>query len=145
MPCWRGSTGRQVNVYGVSVGYMLAVILRLGGGESIISLDPFIYYPNYIAAEKRQLFPFKTLAMLCNFAATILISELTHYLFMSGTLSLRWDCWKCFSEGKGDDDISIELEGSAVKEAMSSDAEGGDRAVTSEKKEDPDSVQLGEI
>lgn len=60
------------NTYGSFVGYIVAVILRLGGGEPLFKLDAFIPYPEWM--------PFRTLAMVCSLIAIMLFSYLFYYL-----------------------------------------------------------------
>ena len=70
----------HVNAYGSFVGFVLGTILRFGGGEPSLSLDPFIKYP-YYDEVLGQLFPFKTLAMIVNFIAVVVVSFIFKYLF----------------------------------------------------------------
>ena len=78
------------NPYGSFVGYMASVILRFGGGEPTLSIDPFIEYPNY-DEEMGQLFPFRTFAMLSCIFCVVTVSWITNYLFKSGRLPQHWD------------------------------------------------------
>ena len=70
----------HVNPYGSFVGFILGTILRFGGGEPSLNLDPFIKFPHYDEVLG-QLFPFKTLAMIVNFVAVVAVSLLFKYLF----------------------------------------------------------------
>ena len=92
------------NTYGALVGYITAVILRVGGGEAVIHLEPFIEYPYYNPIDG-QLFPFRTLAMCCSFMAIVLVSYLTKSLFVSKFLPNKCDIFKCFHE-----EIALEFE-----------------------------------
>lgn len=78
---------KDVNTYGALIGYVIALILRIGGGEVTIGLDPFIKYPFYSNKKKEQLFPFRTLAMLCSFFAIVFVSYFVKFLFNSAYLS----------------------------------------------------------
>ena len=80
----------NVNPYGSYVGFVLGTILRFGGGEPSLFLDPFIKYPFYDEVWG-QLFPFKTLAMIVNFIAVIVVSLLFKYLFEHNILPKRWE------------------------------------------------------
>lgn len=93
---------RDVNTYGALMGYIVAVILRVGGGEKKINLDPFIKYPYYNEIDG-QLFPFRTLAMLCSFATIILVSFATKFLFSTKCLPKAWDVFNCFSSKQEDE------------------------------------------
>ena len=87
---------KDVNTYGALLGYIVAVILRVGGGEQLINLDPFIKYP-YYNENDGQLFPFRTFAMLCSFVTIILVSYATKFLFESRGVSTRYDVFQSFS------------------------------------------------
>ena len=65
-----------VNVYGSIMAYILGLLLRLGGGEPLISLKPFIEYPYYDDIDG-QLFPFRTLSMFVTLIKLILVSYVT--------------------------------------------------------------------
>ena len=88
---------KSTNTYGSLISYLIGLILRIGGGEKSIGLEPFIKYPFYSEADG-QLFPFKTLAMLCSFATLILVSYLTKFLFERQILPLWLDVAGCFKQ-----------------------------------------------
>lgn len=95
----------DVNCYGVAVGYLLALVLRLGGGEDFIHLDAFIHYPYFDHEKNKQLFPYKTLAMLCNLLATVVVSGHSTYLFEKGILGSKFDIFKVFERPHPDDTV----------------------------------------
>ena len=76
----------MTNPYGSFIGFLLGLILRFGGGEPTLSLKPFIKYPFYDEVLEMQLFPYKTMAMLCTFIAIIGVSFLFNWLFKKGHL-----------------------------------------------------------
>ena len=86
---------KDVNTYGAFMGYIVAVILRVGGGEAVINLDPFIKYPYYNEVDG-QLFPFRTFAMLCSFATIIVVSYAAKTVSESNVLPKQWDVFQCF-------------------------------------------------
>ena len=88
---------KDVNTYGALLGYIVAVILRVGGGEAVINLDPFIKYPFYNETDG-QLFPFRTFAMLCSLTMIISTSFIMKILFESKLVSKRFDIFQCFPE-----------------------------------------------
>ena len=92
------------NTYGAMMGYITAVVLRVGGGESVIGLEPFIKYP-YFNAIDGQLFPFRTFAMGCSFISIVFTSYFTKYLFSSNILPRKCDIFNCFHE-----EVVIEFE-----------------------------------
>ena len=79
-----------VNIYGAVIAYPLGLILRLGGGEPLISLKPFIKYPYYNDVDG-QLFPFRLLSMLVTLATLLIISYIVRHLFESGILPKKYD------------------------------------------------------
>ncbi|XP_071946750.1 high-affinity choline transporter 1-like isoform X2 [Antedon mediterranea] len=81
------------NTYGSLAAYILGLSLRLGGGEPLLSLSPFIEYPFFDNGE--QLFPFRTFSMLVSLTTLILFSYLFHYIFTKNVLDKKWDIFKC--------------------------------------------------
>ncbi|XP_058479302.1 high-affinity choline transporter 1-like [Solea solea] len=94
---------KGTNTYGSVAGYVFGLLLRIGGGEPYLKLPPFIFYPGWVAQEKRhhltgeveyfvqQRFPFKSVSMVASFLANVGFSYLTKYLFESGMLSHKYD------------------------------------------------------
>ncbi|CAH1244555.1 SLC5A7 [Branchiostoma lanceolatum] len=85
------------NTYGSLCGYIVGMILRLCGGETIIGLPPAIKYPFFEESSNTQLFPFRTLAMLCSFATILLVSLITERLFKGEVVPLKYDIAGCYS------------------------------------------------
>jgi high affinity choline transporter 7 len=80
----------KANRIGSMAAFFLSLALRLGGGEPLLGLKPFIHYPEifsaflpgrpqdwYDPATGAVLFPFKTLAAAVGFVALPLVSRLT--------------------------------------------------------------------
>jgi high affinity choline transporter 7 len=79
------------NRIGSMAAFFLSLVLRLGGGEPLLGLKPFIHYPEifaaflpggrpqewYDASTGAMLFPFKTLAAAAGFAVLPVVSRLT--------------------------------------------------------------------
>jgi high affinity choline transporter 7 len=84
---------RKTNRIGSVAGFVLALVLRLGGGEPLFGIPPLIPYPELLAgvlpgtpgswydAGGAMLFPFKTLAALAGAVTVPAVSRLT----------ARWD------------------------------------------------------
>ncbi|VDM23367.1 unnamed protein product [Wuchereria bancrofti] len=77
-------------------------MLRLSGGEPLLSFPAFIHYPMYEEVIKEdgtilgtQFFPFRTMAMLGSFITCIGTSYLSEYLFANGILPVGMDFLKC--------------------------------------------------
>ena len=83
------------NTYGSFLGYIVGLVLRVGGGEDKIGLPPFIKYPYYNDTDV-QLFPFRTLAMIASFVTIILVSYALKFLFEKEIIPLKLDFLHCF-------------------------------------------------
>uniref|UniRef100_A0A915Q563 High-affinity choline transporter 1 n=1 Tax=Setaria digitata TaxID=48799 RepID=A0A915Q563_9BILA len=93
---------KQSNTYGSVTGYIVGLLLRLSGGEPLLSFPAFIHYPMYEEVTNAdgtilgtQFFPFRTMAMLGSFIACIGTSYLSEYLFSNGILPTGMDFLKC--------------------------------------------------
>ncbi len=80
----------DVNAYGSFIGYIVGVILRLGGGDTNLGLTPFIVYP-YYDKQVGQLFPYKTFSMLISMFLIWIVSKITKVLFCKGILPQKLD------------------------------------------------------
>lgn len=65
---------RYCNTYGSLSAYIVAFLVRLSGGEPLMGLPALIHYPGYDTDEDRQLFPFRTMAMLLSLFTLIGVS-----------------------------------------------------------------------
>ncbi len=81
------------NTYGSVASYIIGFIARVSGGEPLMNLEPFIYFPFWNGTD--QLFPFRTLAMVLSLISVLVFSFLTRYLFESGKLPPSWDILRC--------------------------------------------------
>ncbi len=64
---------RKSNAYGAVAGFVVAFILRAGGGEPAFGIDPWLPYP---VTDDIITFPFRTLAMLSNLVTIMVVSRL---------------------------------------------------------------------
>src|SRR5262249_1318192 len=78
----------KVNRTGSIVAFCVSLILRLGGGEPLFNLPPFIPYPEIFTSDPAKwydagamLFPFKTLSTVVGIVLLPVVSRLT----------ARWD------------------------------------------------------
>lgn len=67
---------KKANTWGSLSGFVVALMLRLGGGEPVLGLPRWIDYP-MIDANGVVNFPFRTTAMLASLITIILVSRLT--------------------------------------------------------------------
>lgn len=97
-----------VNTYGSLAAFIVGLVLRLGGGESVIGLPPFIKYPLFDEKLNKQFFPFRTLAMLASLITLITVSFIFNVIFRRLRISNRFDFLQAF-----------ELEETAIVHKMS--------------------------
>jgi len=65
---------KHCNTYGSLAAYIVALFIRLSGGEVILGLPALIHYPGYDEETSTQLFPFRTMAMLMSLITLIFVS-----------------------------------------------------------------------
>ena len=100
------------NTYGAITGYIVALFLRLGGGEPAFNLPGFIPYPGNYVDESGSIvngFPLKTFVMLSDFLTVVAVSLLTRKLYQMGLISDRMDFAQCFHK-KHKDQLEPEIE-----------------------------------
>ncbi len=66
---------RNANLYGSIAGFVVAAILRIGGGEQAIGLPPLLPYP--MIENGTVLFPFRTLTCITAFFTIFVVSKLS--------------------------------------------------------------------
>ncbi|EDW83673.1 uncharacterized protein Dwil_GK13737 [Drosophila willistoni] len=86
---------KHCNTYGSLAAYIVALLIRLSGGEAILGLPAFIKYPGYDEEEKQQMFPFRTMAMLLSLITLVFVSWWTKMMFESGKLPPSYDYFRC--------------------------------------------------
>ena len=87
---------KKANFYGALAGFLVAFILRFGGGEASLGLPTILPYPVLDAATELAkdgsriaiLFPFRTFAMLCGLISIILVSRLTQKSLPASELAI---------------------------------------------------------
>ena len=67
---------RRANVAGSLSGFIVALVLRLGGGEPVLGIPRWIDYPMVDTAGVVN-FPFRTFSMLCALLSIIIVSRMT--------------------------------------------------------------------
>uniref|UniRef100_A0A0N4ZCS3 High-affinity choline transporter 1-like n=1 Tax=Parastrongyloides trichosuri TaxID=131310 RepID=A0A0N4ZCS3_PARTI len=83
------------NTYGCLCGYIVGLVIRLAGGEPLVHLPAFVYFPMYDESSGMQYFPFRTMAMLASLSTCIGVSLYSRHLFTSGKLSPEMDFLNC--------------------------------------------------
>ena len=68
---------KKTNTIGSLVGFIVALILRIGGGEAVLGIPTFLPYP-MIGEDGVVNFPFRTTAMLSSMITIMVVSRLTH-------------------------------------------------------------------
>jgi high affinity choline transporter 7 len=66
---------KYANTYGAMAGFIVSLVLRIGGGEPMLGLPPLLPYP--MVENGVVLFPFRTFAMLCGLITIIVVSYFT--------------------------------------------------------------------
>ena len=82
------------NEIGCWAGYILGMLLRLTGGETILGFPPLIKYPWFDEVSGKQLFPFKTLCMVVCLTTTIVVSLIVN-------------CWRKKEKGNEKDNLGM--------------------------------------
>ncbi|XP_055325569.1 high-affinity choline transporter 1 [Sitodiplosis mosellana] len=83
------------NTYGSLAAYIVGFAVRLSGGEALIGLPALIHFPGYEEETQRQLFPFRTMAMLLSLITLWGVSEYTKFMFETGRLAPQYDYFRC--------------------------------------------------
>ncbi|XP_065362742.1 high-affinity choline transporter 1 [Calliphora vicina] len=86
---------KHCNTYGSLAAYIVALFIRLSGGEALLGLPALIHFPGYDEENQTQLFPFRTMAMLLSLITLILVSWWTKMMFESGKLPPSYDVFRC--------------------------------------------------
>lgn len=66
------------NTYGSLAAYIVAFYIRMAGGEPLLGLRPMIHFPGWDG--EKQLFPFRTTAMLCSLFTLVFVSWFTKWV-----------------------------------------------------------------
>lgn len=72
------------NTYGSLSAYIVGLLIRFSGGEALIGLPAFIHFPGYDEENQRQLFPFRTMAMLLSLITLWGVSYYSKWVFETG-------------------------------------------------------------
>lgn len=83
------------NTYGSLAAYIVGFAVRLSGGEALIGLPALIHFPGYDEENQRQLFPFRTMAMLLSLITLWGVSEYTKFVFETGRFPPQYDYFRC--------------------------------------------------
>ena len=85
-------------------GSILGTFLRLCGGLNEFGVGALIKYPFYDDERGIQLFPMRTLSMLCCLTTIIVLSHLSKYLFVNNILPTSADIFRCFQRGPANEE-----------------------------------------
>ncbi|KAK3085638.1 hypothetical protein FSP39_006486 [Pinctada imbricata] len=86
------------NTYGSLCGFVVALLLRCLGGEPALKMPVVLKYPMFDETSGEQLFPYKTLAMLCSLGTLVGVSLLTNFIFTRNIIGKKFDIFHCFQE-----------------------------------------------
>jgi len=76
----------RANAYGALAGFLVAFVLRFGGGDPTLGLPILLPYP--MVEDGVNLFPFRTLAMVSGLLTIIIVSRLTGHWHKPRALSV---------------------------------------------------------
>ncbi|XP_076365528.1 high-affinity choline transporter 1-like isoform X2 [Tachypleus tridentatus] len=85
---------RYCNTYGSLSAFVVGLLLRALGGESILGLEPVIHYP-FFSETSGQRFPFRTLSMLASLITLMAVSGITKWIFKMNYLPAKLDIFHC--------------------------------------------------
>lgn len=83
------------NTYGSFSAYVVAFLVRLSGGEPLLGLPAAIHYPGYDEDNHRQLFPFRTMAMVMSLITLVGVSWYSKWAFETGRIEPKYDIFRC--------------------------------------------------
>lgn len=69
------------NTYGSLAAYIIAFVVRLCGGEPYLGLPAAIEFPGYDPITQKQMFPFRTMAMVMSLVTLIGVSWFSKWVF----------------------------------------------------------------
>ncbi|XP_065216726.1 high-affinity choline transporter 1 isoform X2 [Planococcus citri] len=115
---------KYCNTYGSLSAYIIALSVRISGGEAMLGLPAFIHFPGWDG--EKQHFPFRTTAMLLSLFTLVFVSWLSKWLFETGRLSAQHDYFHCVVNipedvvKVGDEDDEHHQQRTALKASSSS-------------------------
>ena len=68
----------KANAAGAVAGFVVAFVLRFGGGDETLGIPLLLPYP--MVEDGVSLFPFRTTAMVAGLLSSLLVSRLRHFL-----------------------------------------------------------------
>jgi len=86
------------NTYGSVFSFIVGLTLRLCCGESSFNLDAVISFGEITNPETNETgpVPYRTFVMLISLACHVLVSTLTHYLFVEEKIPQKFDFFRCY-------------------------------------------------
>lgn len=88
-----------VDSYGCIAGYLVAVVIRISGGEKSLGIPVFVEYPYYDVRTHTQKFPFRSLAMLGSILVQLIVSFFTRNLLGEGFFPRCCDVLDVYAPG----------------------------------------------
>ncbi|XP_066602901.1 high affinity choline transporter 1-like [Prorops nasuta] len=103
-----------VDTYGCIASYVVAIVLRIAGGEKNLGLPALIEYPFFDHVTQTQRFPFRTAIMILAIFTHLVVSYFSRNLFGKGYCPEYCDVLNVYSPGKQKDQPTVAQSHSGV-------------------------------
>ncbi|XP_015590322.1 high-affinity choline transporter 1 [Cephus cinctus] len=129
-----------VDTYGCLAAYVVAIALRISGGEKGLGLPPLIEYPFYDMHTQTQKFPFRTVAMLTGLVVQLVVSFFTRNLLGKGYFPRCCDILGVYSPRKSKDPAGVvqSSSGAALIDSVGNGPTSGGTSATTPEDNRPD-------
>ncbi|XP_001601020.3 high-affinity choline transporter 1 [Nasonia vitripennis] len=116
-----------VDSYGCLAGYVVAIVVRISGGEKSLGIPVLVEYPFYDYRTHTQKFPFRSAAMLSAIFAQLIVSFFTRNLLGDGYFPRCCDVLNVYAPGnaKNANGVVQSSSGAALLDCAMNDASPG--------------------
>ena len=85
-----------MNTYGSLSSFIIGLTLRLLCGDEILGLKETISFGTYTVDGESGALPFRLFVMLITLVVHIIVSTVTHHIFVEEKIPLKLDFLKCY-------------------------------------------------
>ncbi|XP_033226153.1 high-affinity choline transporter 1-like [Belonocnema kinseyi] len=115
-----------VDTYGCIAGYLVAIVLRIAGGEKALGIPIFLEYPYFDRKTNTQKFPFRTAVMLSALFTQLFVSFLTRNLLGKGYFPRCCDVLSVYTTGKSKNQgVVLSNSGAALVDSAINESSSG--------------------